>query len=153
MHESELTRSAKCGHSLSTRRTYIGEGSGLERPSMLINRLIAPLTAATVAVLTLGQAAHADLLIKVDKSAQRMTVTVDGNQLYDWPVSTGGPATNHRAGPLNHSAWTSTTTARSGTMRRCLIRFSSQRPATPCMAPTSSAISEMRCRTAAFGCR
>ena len=57
---------------------------------MLINRLIAPLTAATVAVLTLGQAAHADLLIKVDKSAQRMTVTVDGNQLYDWPVSTGG---------------------------------------------------------------
>jgi lipoprotein-anchoring transpeptidase ErfK/SrfK len=57
---------------------------------MLINRLIAPLTAATVAVLTLGQDAHADLLIKVDKSAQRMTVTVDGNQLYDWPVSTGG---------------------------------------------------------------
>src|ERR1035437_10017440 len=56
MHESELTRSAKCGHSLSTRRTYIGKGSGLERPSMLINRLIAPLTAATVAVLTLGQA-------------------------------------------------------------------------------------------------
>jgi hypothetical protein len=65
-------------------------GSGLERLSMLINRLIAPLTAATIAVLTLGQGAHADLLIKVDKSAQRMTVAVNGEQLYEWPVSTGG---------------------------------------------------------------
>jgi L,D-transpeptidase catalytic domain len=56
-----------------------------------INRLIAPLTAATVAVLTLfGQAAHAELLINVDKSSQRMTVTVNGEHLYDWPVTTGG---------------------------------------------------------------
>ena len=53
-------------------------------------RFIAVLAAATVAVLTLGQAAHADLLIEVDKSAQRMTVTVNGEQLYQWPVSTGG---------------------------------------------------------------
>ena len=57
---------------------------------MHINRLIASLAAAAVAVLTLGQAAHADLLIQVDKSTQHMTVTVDGKQLYDWPVSTGG---------------------------------------------------------------
>jgi hypothetical protein len=57
---------------------------------MPANRLIAPLIAATVAVLTLGQAANADLLIEIDKSAQRMTVTVNGNQLYLWPVSTGG---------------------------------------------------------------
>jgi lipoprotein-anchoring transpeptidase ErfK/SrfK len=55
-----------------------------------VNRLIVSLTAAIFAVLALGQAAHADLLIQVDKSAQRMTVTVDGKQLYDWPVSTGG---------------------------------------------------------------
>jgi len=55
-----------------------------------ISRLIPPLTAATVAVLMLGQAAHADLLINIDKSAQRMTVTVNGEQLYEWPVSTGG---------------------------------------------------------------
>jgi L,D-transpeptidase catalytic domain len=66
----------------------LGGGSGLECSSMLINRLIAPLTAATVALLS--QAALADLLIKVDKSAQHMTVTVNGEQLYDWPVSTGG---------------------------------------------------------------
>jgi hypothetical protein len=57
---------------------------------MRINRLIAPLTAATVAVLMAGQAARADLLIKIDKSAQRMTVAVNGRQLYNWPVSTGG---------------------------------------------------------------
>ena len=57
---------------------------------MLINRLIAPMTTATIAVLMFGQVAHADLLIQVDKSAQRMTVTVNGKQLYDWPVSTGG---------------------------------------------------------------
>jgi lipoprotein-anchoring transpeptidase ErfK/SrfK len=55
-----------------------------------INRLIAVLTAAISVVLVLGQPARADLLIKIDKTAQRMTVTVDGNQLYDWPVSTGG---------------------------------------------------------------
>ena len=57
---------------------------------MRINRLIALMTAGTVAVLALGEAARADLLIQVDKSIQRMTVTVDGKQLYDWPVSSGG---------------------------------------------------------------
>jgi hypothetical protein len=57
---------------------------------MRITRFFVPLTAAIVAVLTFGEAAHADLQISVNKSAQRMTVTVDGRQLYDWPVSTGG---------------------------------------------------------------
>ena len=57
---------------------------------MHIRRLIPPLTAATVAVLMFGQAAHADLLIEIDKSTQRMTVTVNGEQLYEWPVTTGG---------------------------------------------------------------
>ena len=33
--------------------------------------------------------AQADILIAVDKSAQRMTVTRDGEMLYRWPVSTG----------------------------------------------------------------
>jgi lipoprotein-anchoring transpeptidase ErfK/SrfK len=42
-----------------------------------------------VAALMFGQAAHADLLIEIDKSTQRMTVTVNGEQLYEWPVSTG----------------------------------------------------------------
>jgi hypothetical protein len=57
---------------------------------VIISRLIAILTAAVFAVLVIGQAARAELLIRVDKSLQRMTVTVDGKRLYDWPVSTGG---------------------------------------------------------------
>ena len=56
---------------------------------MRINRPIALLVAAFFAVLVLGQVAHADLLIQVNKSTQHMIVTVDGKQLYDWPVSTG----------------------------------------------------------------
>ena len=57
---------------------------------MRIGHLIAPLTAAAISAMALSQSAYAELLIKVDKSAQHMTVTVDGKQLYDWPVSTGG---------------------------------------------------------------
>jgi lipoprotein-anchoring transpeptidase ErfK/SrfK len=57
---------------------------------MRISHLIAPLTAAAISALPLSQAAYAELLIKVDKSAQRMTVTVNGEHLYDWPVTTGG---------------------------------------------------------------
>jgi len=57
---------------------------------MRIPRFIAVLAAATVGVLTLGHAAYADLLIQVDKSTQRMTVMLNGEQLYQWPVSTGG---------------------------------------------------------------
>jgi hypothetical protein len=34
-------------------------------------------------------AARADVLVRVDKAAQIMTVTVDGAQRYAWPVSTG----------------------------------------------------------------
>lgn len=56
---------------------------------MLVSRLIAPL-AAIIALLVLGQPANADLLINIDKSAQRMSVTVNGQHRYDWPVSTGG---------------------------------------------------------------
>ena len=48
---------------------------------------IAALTAATVAVLPLGQAAGADLLIKINKSAQRMTVTADGKHIQKEPQS------------------------------------------------------------------
>jgi hypothetical protein len=62
----------------------------MECLSVRTNRLIAPIIVAVFAVLTLGQAAHADLLIAVDKSTQRMTVTVNGQQMYDWPVTTGG---------------------------------------------------------------
>ncbi len=56
---------------------------------MRVSRLI-PSTAACIAALLIGQAAYGDLLIDIDKSAQHMTVTLNGEKLYDWPVATGG---------------------------------------------------------------
>ena len=53
-------------------------------------RRLGALAAATFLV-ALTAPASADILIHVDKSAQRMTVTVDGTPRYVWPVSTGGP--------------------------------------------------------------
>lgn len=44
-----------------------------------------------VLTLVLGApAAMADVVITVDKTAQRMSVAVDGTPRYSWPVSTGG---------------------------------------------------------------
>ncbi|HSL80411.1 MAG TPA: L,D-transpeptidase, partial [Pseudolabrys sp.] len=55
---------------------------------MRLRRFRFPL-AAIIAVLTLAQAAHANVMIIIDKSAQKMTVTVNGEDRYTWPVSTG----------------------------------------------------------------
>jgi hypothetical protein len=57
---------------------------------MRLRRLL-PLLAATIAVLALSaaSAARADIVISIDKSAQQMIVTVDGDPRYVWPVSTG----------------------------------------------------------------
>ena len=59
---------------------------------MRFRSLVSPFAAA-VAVLALNAVspARADILINIDKSAQQMTVTVDGEQRYVWPVSTGAP--------------------------------------------------------------
>ena len=40
-------------------------------------------------LLLLAAPARAEVLIRVDKDAQRMTVSVDGQPRHDWPVSTG----------------------------------------------------------------
>jgi lipoprotein-anchoring transpeptidase ErfK/SrfK len=42
-----------------------------------------------VAAPALACPAHANVLISIDKRAQRMTVSVDGSRVYSWPVSTG----------------------------------------------------------------
>jgi hypothetical protein len=51
--------------------------------------LLAAFAAAALAGLALTAPARADLLITVDKNAQKMTVTVDGDPRYIWPVATG----------------------------------------------------------------
>lgn len=53
-------------------------------------RLLLARTLVFVAALAVAaNAAHAGLLITIDKMSQRMTVTIDGVQKYVWPVSTG----------------------------------------------------------------
>src|SRR5512143_3139564 len=55
---------------------------------MRLHRLALPLAAALVALM-FAQPAHANIMIIIDKSAQKMTVTVNGEERYVWPVSTG----------------------------------------------------------------
>ena len=55
---------------------------------MRLHHLALSFAAAFVA-LTLAQPARANVMIIIDKSAQKMTVTVDGEDRYTWPVSTG----------------------------------------------------------------
>jgi hypothetical protein len=54
---------------------------------MRIRRLAVVLAAGLTALAL--EPTRADILIQVDKAAQRMTVTVDGQQRYVWKVSTG----------------------------------------------------------------
>jgi hypothetical protein len=46
---------------------------------------------AAAALVILGPRASAEIIVSVDKDTQRMTITVDGEQRYLWPVSTGRP--------------------------------------------------------------
>jgi hypothetical protein len=55
---------------------------------MRFHRIAFPF-AAIFALVTLAQTAHANVMIIIDKSAQKMTVTVNGEERYVWPVSTG----------------------------------------------------------------
>src|SRR5579872_1175995 len=47
------------------------------------------IAAAGALAVAFSGAARADVLVQVNKATQRMTVTVDGQQRYVWPVSTG----------------------------------------------------------------
>lgn len=55
---------------------------------MRLHRFALSCAAAFVA-LALAQPARANIMIVIDKSAQKMTVTVNGEDRYAWPVSTG----------------------------------------------------------------
>ena len=52
-------------------------------------RVLRPVAAAFAAVCFVALPASANILIQIEKSAQQMTVSQDGAQLYAWPVSTG----------------------------------------------------------------
>jgi lipoprotein-anchoring transpeptidase ErfK/SrfK len=60
---------------------------------------------ALVSLLSLA-AAHADILVTVDKAKQRMFVMVDGEHRHTWPVSTGignTPSGSYRAQVLSRN--------------------------------------------------
>jgi lipoprotein-anchoring transpeptidase ErfK/SrfK len=63
-------------------------------------RRLGVLAAATFLV-ALTAPASADILVHVDKTLQRMTVSVDGVPRYVWPVSTGGPHYDTPSGTFN----------------------------------------------------
>jgi lipoprotein-anchoring transpeptidase ErfK/SrfK len=44
---------------------------------------------AVAALMFVGSPARADVVVQIDKSAQRMAVSVDGAMRYNWAVSTG----------------------------------------------------------------
>src|SRR6476661_10710650 len=56
---------------------------------MRLHRLALFFFTAALATLTLAQPVRANIMITIDKSAQKMTVTVNGQDRYTWPVSTG----------------------------------------------------------------
>jgi len=66
---------------------FRGSKSEFRGPMTPLAKLFA-LSAVTFAGALLP--AHANVLVQVDKSDQRMTVSVDGVRRYSWPVSTGG---------------------------------------------------------------
>src|SRR6202012_3675857 len=47
------------------------------------------LAAVMLAAALLTSAAQAEVVVQIDKSSQRMSVSVDGTPRYNWPVSTG----------------------------------------------------------------
>ena len=56
---------------------------------MPIGRLMFPPAVVTLAVLVCSHSGYANLLIEIDKSAQLVTVTMNGRELYKWRVATG----------------------------------------------------------------
>jgi len=51
--------------------------------------LVKGLIAAVALVMLAAAPACADVVVQIDKSSQRMSVSVDGAPRYNWPVSTG----------------------------------------------------------------
>jgi hypothetical protein len=69
-----------------------------DQPMRRLPGLLAALALAACAALAHAGPARANLLITIDKTAQQMTVTVDGDPRYVWPVSTGRAGYNTPSG-------------------------------------------------------
>ncbi|WP_336490214.1 L,D-transpeptidase [Methylobacterium nigriterrae] len=54
-----------------------------------MHRLVLPLLSSLAVLAAAAPPAWADVVISIDKGSQRMAVSVNGQQRYDWPVSTG----------------------------------------------------------------
>jgi lipoprotein-anchoring transpeptidase ErfK/SrfK len=50
---------------------------------------VAAATAMVLTALLAAAPARAELLVRIDKASQRMSIIVDGDHRYTWPVSTG----------------------------------------------------------------
>jgi len=77
-------------------------GNAMKRARESSWRLVATVLLAAV-LSTLTSAASASILIRVDKPSQTMTVSVDGQMRYRWPVSTG--ATGYSTPTGNYTAF------------------------------------------------
>jgi hypothetical protein len=75
---------------MSLRQTPRGSWRGSWRGCWRAPSVLASLFTAALA-LPLASPAGANILVTIDKSAQQMSVAVDGAQRYVWPVSTGRP--------------------------------------------------------------
>jgi hypothetical protein len=79
-----------CFGKTSLRQRPRGSWRGSWRPSWRATSVLASLFAAAL-TLPFASPAGANILVTIDKSAQQMSVAVDGAQRYVWPVSTGRP--------------------------------------------------------------
>ena len=66
----------------------------------LTGRSLAIVAAIVLSAITM-MPARADVVVQIDKSAQRMAVRVDGTARYSWPVSTGRSGYGTPSGVFN----------------------------------------------------
>ena len=83
--------------------------------------------------------ATAGVVVTINKATQRMTVAIDGEARYSWPVSTGTKGYATPSGAFRPFRLERSITRESGTMPRCRIRYSLQRQVMQYTGPTLSA--------------
>src|ERR1700709_2761562 len=79
-------------HRQTTKCSGQEDGRGQEGDSRGVVRKVTwgkALIAAVWMVVSSWAPASADVVVQIDKSSQRMSVSVDGTPRYNWPVSTG----------------------------------------------------------------